>query len=158
MKGKIISKISIKTVWGSKPDAPRKGEPDTQWLMQVVGQANSFGTGSTDKGEWTKLIGAFQAINLETGEAYRSGTCFLPNVALDLVMGQLKMAETKAVSFGFKIGIVRDESSATNYVYVADPIYEVMEHDPLAPLLEKMKGTDAAAIEPPKEKAAGKGK
>lgn len=150
MKGKIISKISVKTVWGSKPDAPTKDHKGPMWLIQIVGQANAFTTGTTDKGEWTKLVGAFQAVNLESGEAFRSGTCFLPNVALDLVMGQLKMAETKSVAFGFRIGVLRDEQSATNYVYVADPITEVMEHDPLAPLLAKMEATP----EPAKEKAA----
>lgn len=154
MKGNIISKISVKTVWGSKPDAPTKDHKGPHWLIQVVGQANAFATGTTDKGEWTKLIGAFQAVNLESGEAFRAGTCFLPNVALDLVMGQLKMAETKSVSFGFRIGVQRDEASATNYVYVCEPITEVMEHDPLAPLLAKME----TASEPAKEKAAASGK
>lgn len=157
MKGKIISKISVKTVWGSKPDAPTKDKgTEAQWLMQIIGQATGFTTGDTDKGNWVKLIGAFQATNLETGELFRSGACFLPNVALNLIMGELKAAETQSVAFGFRIGVIRDEASATNYVYTCDPIGEVFEHDPLQPLIEKMKANPPEAEEKQKTAATGK--
>lgn len=144
MKGKIISKLSVKTIIGSKPDAPAKGDNEVHWLANMAGNAISFTTGKSEKGDWCKLHGQFVGVNLETGEVLRAGECFLPLVAEKLVVPALKQNPNKSVQFGFKIGVQRDEQAATNYVYVAEPIADVAGHDPLQPLLEKMQLTTPA--------------
>ena len=118
--------------------------------MQVMGVATGIKTGESDKGPWTALLGSFQAINMETGDTYRSGVCFLPNIMLNLVTPRLLEKESKAVEFAFNIGVKADEKSATGYVYIAEPIFETAENDPLEMLTKKLpapKGDKAAQIE-----------
>lgn len=150
----LVRKISTKTVLGKKPAVPADDKP--HWLFQVVGIANDKTTGETDKGPWIALLGAFQATNYETGEIYRSGRAFLPNVALDLVLGQLGAKDVQSVQFAFRIGVRADETSVTGYVYIAEPVINVTENDPLEALLAKLPGPAAPTALPSKAKEKAK--
>jgi len=133
---KICGKIKIM-------DILSKDEPSKD-LYEVVGIATGTKDGATDYGPWIALSGNFAAHNIETGERFRSGVCFLPDVALDPVIGQLN-GGAHAVEFGWTIGIKLDDSSTVGYVYYARPIIEADENDPLELLAAKM-GT-APALE-----------
>lgn len=131
----LIKKISVKTVMKARPEIPK--EPgEVNYLMELLGIAGSIQNGETDKGPYVKFLGSFQAKNLKNGEVFRSGAAFMPDVAGNLVLGALNSGAT-SVEFGFKIGVVKDDQSATGYVYVAEPMFKAAENDPLELLVKK---------------------
>lgn len=130
----ILSKISVKSVLGHKVKTPEKSE----MLIQVMGVATGIKTGESDKGPWTALLGSFQAINMQSGNVYRSGVCFLPNIVLNLILPKLLEKESKSIEFAFNIGVAPDEESAVGYVFIAEPIFDAAENDPLEMLTKKL--------------------
>jgi len=141
----MIKKLSTPKIMGKRP---RLGEGETEKdLYQVVGIASGVKTGDSDYGPWSALTGTFAAQNLESGEQFRSGVAFLPDVALDPIIGQLNMGVT-AVEFGFTIGIKEDDTPV-GYVYIATPIVEPDENDPLEELAQNF--TEVKLIESPEE-------
>ena len=69
---------------------------------------------------------------------FRTGQLFLPDVALDLVApAVIASKKSETVQFAFRIGVVKDSTSATGYVYVAEALIEPEENDPLALLAGK---------------------
>lgn len=132
----IVKKLSVKSILGKKPKPPEEGK--TEWLCQIVGVATGVKTGNSNFGDWTALTGSFQGSNMETGVITRSGVCFLPDVALNLITPGLMQKETKGIEFAFNIGIKFDDDSTTKYVYVVEPIFEASENDPLEMLTKKL--------------------
>ena len=155
----LIKKISINKVIGGKPkiaeiakyfaDHP---EEKALYLARFFGAANGTKTGISDFGEWSCLTGQFRAINVQTGETFDSGICFLPDVAQDLVLGALN--GSNAVDFAFDIGVVLDDSSATGYVYIATPLVQE-ENNPISRMQEKLAGMELPSLPAP---SAPKGK
>ena len=135
----MIKKLSTPKIMGRKPRL-NEGE-DKRDLYQVVGIASGKKTGETDYGPWCSLTGNFAAVNLTTGEQFRSGVVFLPDVALDPILGQLDSGAT-AVEFGYTISIIDDADSATGYVYTATPMMEPDQNDPLEKLTSQFNPTD----------------
>lgn len=124
---KICGKVRAK-------DIPEGGELD---LYEVVGVASGVKSGTTDFGDWQALTGTFAAQNLETGEQFRSGVCFLPDVGLDPILGQLG-AGANAVEFGWVVGIQEDDDVVCGYSYYVRPLIAADENDPLKELTAKM--------------------
>ena len=135
----MIKKLSTPKIMGGRLRF-KEGESQRD-LYQVVGVASGKKSGTSDYGEWASLTGNFAAINLDTGEEFRSGVLFLPDVALDPILGQLSMG-AHAIEFGFTISIVEDDESATGYVYTATPLIEPDENDPLEALTGKFTRND----------------
>jgi hypothetical protein len=133
----LVTKLSMKTVCNGSPDAPKKDEPPKK-LARFYGIATGVKTGESAMGPWTALLGSFRGINFDTGEMFQSGKCFLPNVALNMITPQLLKSENQGVSFAFDISVRRDETSATKYIYTADPIMDAEESDPLEMLTKKI--------------------
>ena len=134
-KFELVKKISVKTVCG-RPKIPENNK--TEYLMEVFGVASGVKTGDKDGRPWYGFIGTFQGVNLASGQIYRSGVLFLPDVAGNLMLGQLKDEKNRAIEFAFRIGVKRDESTATGYTYVADPLLPVNENDPVEMLAVKL--------------------
>jgi hypothetical protein len=136
---RIVKKITAKVVCGrisiEKLIDFNKvhGKDAVMPLFDVVGMASDSVAGMTDTGPYVKLLGLFRAVNVETGERFRSGAVILPGGANDMVYGALKgLGEAGgSVEFSFKIGIQRDESSATGYVYVVGQVYQQGQGDAL---------------------------
>lgn len=149
----IVRKLSVKSIIGRKPKAP--DDDNVKMLVRFYGVATGTKTGESNFGPWCALIGSFKAINLETGEEKRAGTCFLPDVALDMILPQLAPAKVNAVEFGFDIGVKKDDDSATGYIYVAEPCLQVSENDPLELITKKI---DAPALPAPDKKESKKEK
>lgn len=134
----LIKKISVRDVFGGKAEILKVVMSDQEKkhpIMRVVGIASGMRTGESDNGPWTGLKGQFSATNLVTGQEFRSGQCFMPDVANDLVVGALMAEDSSAVEFGFIIYASYDETAATSYIYSAEPLVKPKENDPLAMLL-----------------------
>lgn len=157
-KIRIEKKLSVRIILGSKPMVPTddKGKPlpGVKWLVEAMGIATKVRVGLDQQGEpTTGLQGTFRMMNSETGELAQAGICYLPGVVQNLIEGQLAGEGAKAVEFAFRIGIKYDEKSATNYVYVAEPLMEVSESDPIQLLAAKVSKSAPALAAP---KAEGK--
>jgi hypothetical protein len=139
----IVKKLSIKTILGRKPKAPAEGKID--WLCQIIGVATGVKTGNSNFGDWTALMGSFQGLNMETGDISRSGQCFLPDVALNLITAALLNKDARGIEFAFNIGVKEDSKSTTGYVYVCEPVLEASENDPLEMLTKKLPGKEKVA-------------
>lgn len=139
----ILSKISMAKVVGKI-----KKPTEKTYLMQVFGIANGIENGTSQYGNWTALKGQFRAVNLESGEMFQAGECFLPNIALNLVQGALT-DENKSVEFAFNVGVYPADN-AFGYEYCCDPLMAAAETDPLEIMQKKL----AALPAPDKKKKA----
>lgn len=151
---KLISKISVKTVAGAQTKELARVEAGWKRaeLVEVVGIADGTKTGVTDNGSWVAATGQFQAINVSTGEVFRSGVLFLPNAAQNMV--NAKLAASKGpVEIGFAIAAIEEPESFTGYVFDCTPLMEMEADDPLARLTKKAGGKLAKAVAKPAPKA-----
>lgn len=148
---RIEKKITVATVLGGKPDikkiiAAHEATGKALPLIECYGIATGTKAGSSDMGPFVKLIGLFQAVNLETGEKTRAGVCILPAAANDLVAGALGFpTDARGVEFGFRLSAIYDVKSATNYVYVVEAMHQIQDNDPLAMLAARIKNPALAA-------------
>lgn len=132
MSDKLLNKISIKGVCGAikvgKGDAERA-------LLQVMGIVSGTLLKTTQYGDSTGLKGQFKAVNVETGEIFRSGVCYLPNVATDLIAGALR--EGMQLEFAFGIS-VKPADNPIGYEYNVASLLPVAENDPLDALESRL--------------------
>ena len=147
----LLKKLSVKGVCGNiKTPAP--GEQVA--LMIVMGYAKSSEIKKTLFGDSIGFHGDFKAVDKDTGEEFRSGVCYLPDVAAHLLSEALNASEGNAVEFAFNIGIVgvapRVEGEQGKYEYRCAPLMEAAENDPLKLLEARVK---AGALAAPKQKA-----
>ena len=131
----VVKKLSSKVILGGRPDIPPKDHKGPKWVYEIVGIVNRTKEGSSDFGPYLALHGTFQATNLETGEISRASKCYLPDLVTDMIAGQM-VGEVNEVQFGFRVGVIRDDTAATGYVYAAEPLVELQQNDPLAGLLQ----------------------
>lgn len=103
-------------------------------------------------GPWECLIGAFEGINLTTGEVSRSGVVFLPQFAVDSIVGQFG-GDVERVKFAFEVGVKFDNTTPTKYTYMVTPLLEPEENDPLS---EMRKSLPAPAAKQIADKSKGK--
>ncbi len=152
----IIPKITMKTV-DAQP-APRTVTVKED-LVHIFGRAERVNEGSTTYGIFHKYKGTFEAVNLKTGEVYRSSALLLPEIADGILLpemlargatlGKEKTAKTpeetgepvskdaQPVDFALAIGVVPQESkdeSGRGYQYSVRPLMEATTADPLASL------------------------
>ena len=154
---KSIKRISVKDVIGeiNAEELPKKGTKD---LMRVVGIATGIKRGISAYGEWVALKGSFSAIDNETGEEYRSNTCFVPEEITDKVALKLAEKETRSVDFAIDITITAAKT-ATGYEYGVVMLKEVGIADPLEALmsgLPKIKGLPEPEKKSPEKKSVKK--
>ena len=151
----LESKLSMKSI-GAQPKA---GAAVTDGpVAQVYGRARSFSTGTTHLGQYIKFRGDFEAVNLATGEVYRSQNLLLPEIASALLAEALKMRGASSgtlpapgtkgdgvpgtdastpIEFAFEIGL--NSKTATTpggaaYEYTVRPLMDSRETDSLADL------------------------
>lgn len=128
----LVSKISSKTLCG-KIAAPKTGKVS---LYRVFGIAEKTSRGETTFGAFTCFHGSFKAavIDKETGEVktYRSGKCFLPDIAGNLLSAAVD-ANEGGVEFAFDIG-VKPAENPMGYEYTVVPVIETRGDDPLEKL------------------------
>ena len=139
----MIKKITTKTLLGFVPDAPARGSKETVWLYRVIGRAINVKGGESAHGPYEFLQGEFigQAFDDkgqidEAKPAVRAPKLFLPEIA-HFAVAPAVMAADGPVEFGFKVGIKRDDTAATKYVYTAESLITPKETDPLMVLAEE---------------------
>ena len=135
----LISKISVSKVFGAI-----KAPKEKTSIMQVIGIATSCKTGQSQYGEYIEFAGDFEAINLITGETFRSSKCFLPGAVPEMVAVALaKGKEVEGFSglqFAFSIA-VSPSQNPIGYEYQVTPLVENKEADPLAALRDAVSMT-----------------
>jgi hypothetical protein len=144
----LVSKLSSKTLCG-KISAPPSG---SAYLYRIVGIAEKTSTGETTFGSFTCFHGSFRGstIDHDTGEVktYRSGKCFLPDIATSLLSAAVD-ANGGGVEFAFDIGIKKADNPM-GYEYTVVPIIETRADDPLEKLSASLPAMVAVA---PKQNA-----
>jgi hypothetical protein len=137
MSSQLIRKISAKTILGGKPEVPEKPTP----LYTVLGIAQKTKNGTSDFGEWTSLVGQFEAKKIGSDDVVVAPQCFLPEPLNGMIAAQLEETDedgnrvTSSVQFAIEVG-VKPAKTATGYEYTAKEIIDSDKADPLAALRE----------------------
>lgn len=161
MSASLLKKISVKNVCGDIK-APAIGE--TVEKMVIMGYAKSTEIKKTTFGDSVGFHGDFKAIDVSTGEEFRSGVCYLPDVAENLLSNAMDDAGGAVVEFGFSVSVIgvkgRTPEEPTKYEYRCKPLTESAENDPLALLENRIKATalqsETKALAAPGAKKGGK--
>jgi hypothetical protein len=130
-------KLSAKAVWGKikRADIPEKG---VKPLFTIIGQAMGVRKGTSEYGEWTALVGTFEATNIDTGEVFSGPECFLPEPFNSMIANKLQgVGAVHAIDFAFEIGIKAapaDQPTRVPYEYTCKPIQDPTAGDPLKAL------------------------
>lgn len=132
----IISKISIKTVYGTVKPASVPAEGILP-IARVYGIATKTKTGMSDNGDWTALIGEFEAVNVVTGESFSSSKAFLPAAAQGAIEVAMD-ATDKPVEFAYEIGL-RFAENDYGYIFDVTAIQSPNQKDSLSKLRELAK-------------------
>lgn len=127
---RLLKKISVSTVCGKIEDKTERA------LLHVYGVTHGVKQGQSDYGPWISFVGNFAAVNLETGEEFRAGKLFLPEIAEIMLHSQL--AEADSVQFAFEIGIIESKKSAIGYEYTVKPLVKPQENDPLLAMKKQL--------------------
>lgn len=99
-----VKKISVKTVYGQIVPSKLIAAPGQRLhVMTVVGIATSSKGVMSDMGESTALMGDFEGVNPETGEALRASVLYLPNIALMALQVAMATSSNGSVSFGIDV-------------------------------------------------------
>lgn len=129
----FLKKITVKGVCGAIDTKPEKAAA----IMTVYGLANEAKADRSDYGDYVRFGGSFEAVDMNSGKAYRSGRMILPGIAEGLLAGALSQDNTESVQFALEIGI-KPSKSPVGYDYTVKPLVEVGENDPLADLRGKL--------------------
>lgn len=144
MATKIVNKISFKGV----------GAVDS---MTVFGTVHGTAIKTTQYGDSIGLKGRFNAFaDDKSSEIFNSPTCYLPDLATDLIVSALESNGGSEIEFAFKISKEKSEKSPVGYVYNVSPIIE--QRDPLAELQAKVMAALPALTAPETPTKNGKGK
>jgi hypothetical protein len=130
-----VKKLSVATVYG-KIDAKKVLTSDRPVdLMIVYGLAVGTKSGTSNYGEWTALVGEFEAVNCETGEASQANQLFLPEIALLPLRVALERAQS--VKFAIKLqarAATNSKPGGVPYEYVFENVLPPAEDDPMQAL------------------------
>lgn len=132
----LIKKISAKTIVGTVT-VPEKATP----LYTVIGIANGIKSGMSTYGEWLALTGQFEAMNLESGEAFVAPQVFLPEPLNGLIAAKIRTPDENgqpvSVRFAVEVG-VKPAKTTMGYEYTVRELVDASENDPLADLREAL--------------------
>lgn len=152
----LVRRIDRSTVVGDKTALLKRvlsDEKKTHFLYRVGGAAVGVVSGSSNFGDWIKLVGRFQAINAD-GEVFRSGAAFLPGDVSQMIADRLAKNDSEEgyVTFLYDIFARHDTTIATGYGYIAEPVSDPTKADPLDTLFSTAKalpGPSQAALPAP---------
>jgi len=147
-----LKKLSVKTVYG-KPEFEKDAKDGAEFsVMQVFGQAQGVKAGTSNFGDWEALTGNFEAVNLDTGEAYRGAQLFLPTLAHEPLVMAMKANPDTPIDFAIEVTAKKDSSVAVGYCYGMKTLIETETADPLKALREKA----ALQLAAPKDEVTSK--
>lgn len=142
---------AIKTALVSGTDAEGK---DTHYaqvsLLKIAGIVTSAKPGSTDKGEYLKLVGQFTAINQVTGETFTSAQCILPDF-VTAPLGSALQSGSSEVQFAVEVIAKHAPTSVTGYQFGVKPLIEAKPSDAMQALLGVAGISSAPALAAPEQ-------
>ena len=137
----MIAKITPSSI-GLKPEIVKDTHKE-EVLCHMLGEATGTKAKRAANGdEFIALSGKFEAINLKTGEVYRSGILFLPGGIHDMLTEVLMAEPDAVVSFGIALTAV-PAKNPSGYSWKAQQLLERETHDPLAELRKRLAGHDS---------------
>lgn len=139
-KATELRKITTKEIGWTRADvqaAAIKAGKAIQ-LYTLIGVVNGVKPGSTSMGDFAKLLGEFEAVNLSTGETFHSGTAILPNFIGDNIAAAV-MRGAESVQFAITVSAKPDEKSVAGFVYAVESGMAPSEHSPLAQLRNQVR-------------------
>ncbi len=113
-------------------------------LYRLLGKCVRFSTKETDFGEAYCLHGQFKAIRLGDGHIFTSTKLYTLSEISDSVILRLSTSGVKSVEFAYSVGIVTNDNLQKSYEYLAVPLIDVKEADPLAALELSVKEAEAS--------------
>jgi hypothetical protein len=120
----IIGKITISAI-GCNPSEIKVLKPDDPKLQngalplaRLYGKLNEVRyQADKDKGvTYVFFVGSFEAVNMQTGEVFRSGKMFLPKGISELVEAAVNKNPNAAIGFAFEVRAVQAKNPA-GYTY-----------------------------------------
>lgn len=142
----MLKKMSAKLILGKDPKSfnPEE-EGETALLYTIYGSASSVRSGESSYGEWTALIGTFEAVRAEDNVVFQGGQAFLPEPMSSMMAAKLREIDAQAIDFALKVYIKCRPDLARGYEYIGEPIHDATASDPL----EKMRSLAKAALPAP---------
>lgn len=134
----IISKITIASI-GCKPGLVAVLEEGQNELplarlygtLDQVREYHDIASGRVDP----YFVGSFEAINLQTGEVFKSGKMYLPKGLSEMVESAVKKNPDAAIQFAFEVRSIK-ASNAAKYSYKALALVSPEPSDALRQLRE----------------------
>ncbi len=123
---KYTKKITAARMCGGVIPKPEPGQ--TIWLFSLYGQIEKIEVGSTEYGDFLRLVGDFLGDSFTTGETVAATSAILPSIAEQIVRNQLSAvgfgAEDgpKTVTFAMDIGVEFSKAGAAGYTWVVKPV------------------------------------
>jgi len=127
-----VRKITMKSIGAQQNGAPKKAVA----LARIIGVVSRAKVVESDFGPSNRLIGQFEAVNLDTGEVFAAGQCFLPGGYDESLAAAANMDSSEGVSFGVEIG-AKPAKSSIGWEYTMKPIVAQAGADPLAALRDE---------------------
>lgn len=134
------NKITISQIGGNPTRA--KSEKKRVAVCQIYGIATGLKAVDAPNGDtFIAILGNFEAVNMETGDVYRSGTMYLPSGFHEVIQSQLEsLAENREgrsdkpqVEFALAID-AEPANNPSGYSYVARSLVPPAKADPLSAL------------------------
>ena len=139
-----------------------KDAPKEVVLYDVYGVVNKVTAGITDKGEWLKFNGQFEAVTPEE-DTFVSGGVFLPEPMQSMMHAELSQAleqdPNASIKFACRVSIVPPSGkvSATGYEYRCIPLIDAVENEgPMAELRKLVAEKKALSLTSGDEKKSKK--
>jgi hypothetical protein len=154
-----VKKLSVATVYGKidlKKLVAAHDKGDALPVMRVIGSAIGSKSGVSSYGDWTCLLGQFQATNSDTGEVSEAAALFLPDVALTPILVALSRPECKGVEFAIDVSAHYVENSKPGgvpYEYRFNALLPPDENDPISRLNARLLALSAPKSESPKSES-----
>jgi hypothetical protein len=167
-----IKKISVANVYGKIDLKELVNATAPIEVMRVYGLAVGSKSGTSQYGDWTALVGQFEAVNPVSGEVTQSAQCFLPEIALLPILTELAREGAKGVQFGIRLFVKVSNNTkpgGSPYEYTFEHMLPPSDNDPMAALRNAVsaalalpapegKGDEPPAPAPAPAAAAGKKK
>lgn len=154
----LVSKLSLKALKAQPAkNSIEPGKPRD--IAHIYGRTNKCETVTSNFGDSTRFSGAFEGVNLATGERFKSSRTFLPNIVEDLLAEAVSgLDEGAFLDFAFVIGVEHSEKGSMGYAYTVRPLVDLKESDELSALRDvsanELRALPApAAAEAPAKKA-----
>lgn len=167
MEMQAVKKISMKSVCGDYKKfvnrlkeggsvrdgkfVPAANAPKQLDLMTVIGSATGTESGSGDKGDWTALLGEFEATNVETGEIFQGFKCFLPRDITSFFLNGMKSASSPVCEFAVMVGMRLNETPI-GFEYTTRALIPLKASG----ALNRLRAEAAKALPAPKEEVKSK--